>query len=161
MPRIQMPSPSASPEPTANSHPINSRLNRSIVRILPLLLLVVSSPLPAQATQAELRCRLTATDYLYDCSIKLARGGKPLQGLGVTVGADMPSMPMAHALKPVQAKPGKSPGDYEAKLDLEMLGEWAVKLTLRGPVTDQLVLLYDFDERGARPVTRSGKPPRR
>ena len=134
--------------------------NAEHMRFFPFLLLVVSSPVLAQGARAELRCMLTATDYVYDCSIKLARGGKPLQGLGVTVGADMPSMPMAHALKPVQAKPGKSPGDYEAKLGLEMLGEWAVKLTLRGPVTDQLVLLYDFDERGARPVTGPGKPPR-
>lgn len=131
------------------------------MRFLPLLLLVVSLPVPAQGTQAELRCNLTATDYLYDCTIKLARDGKPLPGLGVTVGADMPSMPMAHALKPVQAKPGRSSGEYKAKLDLEMLGEWAVKLTLRGPVKAELTLLYDFDEKGARPVTRSGKPLRK
>jgi len=44
---------------------------------------------------------------------------------------------------------------------LEMLGEWAVKLRLAGPVRDQLVLFYEFDEKGARPVTRSGKPPRK
>lgn len=131
------------------------------MRFLPILLLIVSSPLLAQGAQAGLRCKLTATDYVYDCTIKLARNGKPLAGLGVTVGADMPSMPMAHTLKPVQAKPGKAPGEYRASLDLEMLGEWAVKLTLRGPVTGELTLLYDFDERGARPVTQSGKPPRK
>ena len=33
-----------------------------------------------------------------------------------------------------------------------MPGEWAVKLRLGGPVRDQLVLHYEFDERGARPV---------
>jgi hypothetical protein len=79
----------------------------------------------------------------------------------IMVGADMPSMPMAHNMKPVKAQPTKTPGEYRAKLDLEMNGEWAVKLRLAGPVRDQLVLHYEFDERGARPVRRSGKSPRK
>jgi YtkA-like protein len=120
-------------------------------------------PLPAfaQRAQGELACTATKTDFIYDCTIKLTRGGQPLPGAEITVGADMPSMPMAHNVKPVKAKPGKAPGEYRAKLDLEMLGEWAVKLRLRGPLQDQLILLYDFDEKGARPVTRSGKPLRK
>ena len=104
---------------------------------------------------------LTKTDFVYDCTIKLARSGRPLAGAAITVGADMPSMPMAHNVKPVKAKPGKAPGEYEAKLDLEMLGEWAVKLRLGGPVKDQLILHYEFDEKGARPVRRTDKPPRK
>ena len=131
------------------------------MRIFPILLLAVSCPVLAQEPRAELRCKLTPTDYVYDCTIRLTRDGKPLPGLGVTVGADMPSMPMAHAVKPVQATRGKSPGEYAALLDLEMLGEWAVKLTLRGPVKEQLILLYEFDEKGAWPVTQSGRPPRK
>jgi hypothetical protein len=93
--------------------------------------------------------------------IKLSKGGQPLSGAQITVGADMPSMPMAHNVKPVKAKPAKRPGEYEARLDLEMLGEWAVKLRLAGPVRDQLILHYEFDEKGAKPVKRSGKPLRK
>jgi hypothetical protein len=130
------------------------------MRILPFLLLVVSSAVLAQGPQAALHCKPTATDYIYDCTIKLTRDGKPLTGVALTLGADMPSMPMMHAVKPVKAKPGKTPGEYRAKLDLEMLGEWAVTLTLAGPAKDRLVLLYAFDEKGASAVTRSGKPPR-
>jgi hypothetical protein len=110
---------------------------------------------------AALDCKPTRTDFVYDCIIHLERQGKPLQGVVITVGADMPSMPMAHNVKPVKAKPGGKPGEYEAKLDLEMLGEWAVKLRLAGPVRDQLILHYEFDEKGARPVRRSGKLPRK
>ncbi len=88
-------------------------------------------PAGAQSLQAGLACRLTSTDYVYHCTISLLRNGRPLAG------------------------------EYEAKLDLEMLGEWAVKLRLGGPVKDQLVLLYDFDEKGATPVTRSGTAPRK
>lgn len=126
-----------------------------------LILISAAFPAYAQRAQAELSCKPTKTDFIYECTIKLARGGQPLPGARITVGADMPSMPMAHNVKPVTAKPGKSPGEYQAKLDLEMLGEWAVKLRIGGPVKDQLILLYDFDEKGAWPVIRSGKPLRK
>ena len=129
--------------------------------ILAFLLIFASTPVAAQAVRAELQCKLTPTDYVYDCAIKLARDGRPLAGAVFTVGADMPSMPGAHSVKPVKAKPGKVPGAYEAKLDLEMPGEWAVKLRLARPVKDQLILLYDFDEKGAQPVIRSGRPLRK
>ncbi len=101
------------------------------MRIFPFLLVLASVPAGAQSLQAGLACRLTSTDYVYHCTISLLRNGRPLAG------------------------------EYEAKLDLEMLGEWAVKLRLRGPVNDQLILRYDFDEKGARPVTRSGTAPRK
>jgi hypothetical protein len=127
---------------------------------LGLILFFTALPLLAQKVQGDLACKPTKTDFIYDCAIKLSHRGQPLSGVIVTVGADMPSMPMAHNVKPVKAKPGRVPGEYEAKLDLEMLGEWAVKLRLAGPVKDQLILHYDFDEKGSRPVIRSGKPPR-
>ena len=124
-------------------------------------LVLAAFPAFAQRVQGELECRPTNTDFIYDCTIRLARGGQPVAGAQITVGADMPSMPMAHNLKPVKAKPGRAPGEYEAKLDLEMLGEWALKLRLAGPVKEQLILHYDFDEKGAQPVIRSGKPLRK
>lgn len=125
------------------------------------LALAVPGAALAQRAQAELACTPTRTDYIYDCTIRLTRGGQPLPGAQIIVGADMPSMPMAHNVKPVKATPGNIPGEYRAKLDLEMLGEWAVKLRLGGPVKDQLILLYEFDERGTRPVIRSGRPLRK
>ena len=115
----------------------------------------------SQSLDATLQCAATKTDFIYECVIKLSKGGQPLAGAQITVGADMPSMPMAHNLKPVKARPGKAPGEYLARLDLEMLGEWAVKLRLGGPVRDQLILLYEFDEKGATPVRRGDKPPRK
>jgi hypothetical protein len=126
------------------------------------LLGLAALPAAAQGTRAELDCTPTRTEHVYDCVIRLARGSAPLTGVELSIGADMPSMPMAHNLKPVKAKPGKKPGDYEARLDLEMAGEWAVKLRLSGPVRDQLILHYEFDDKGARPaVKRSGTPPRK
>ena len=108
----------------------------------------------AQAPKAELQCKSIGTDFVYDCTIRLTRGGKPLEGVTITVGADMPSMPMAHQVKPQKARPGTKPGEYRVRLDLEMLGEWAVKLRLGGPVRDQLILHYEFDSKGASPMQK-------
>ena len=125
------------------------------------MLALISFPAFAQRLQGELDCKPTRTDFIYDCIVRLTRNGQPLSGAQITVGADMPSMPMAHNVKPVKAKARKTPGEYEAMLDLEMLGEWAVKLRLAGPVKDQLILLYEFDEKGARPLRRGDRPPRK
>jgi hypothetical protein len=111
-----------------------------------LLALVVAFACEAHAQRIEagLHCKPAGTDFTYDCVIKLSRGGAPLSGAQITVGADMPSMPLAHNIKPVKAKPGNKPGEYHARLELEMDGEWAVKLRLSGPVRDQRILRYDF-----------------
>jgi hypothetical protein len=108
----------------------------------------------AQAPKAELACKSTGADFVFDCTVRLSRGGKPLEGVSVTMSADMPSMPMAHNVRPVKAQAAQAPGEYRAKLDLEMLGVWAVKLRLAGPVRDQLVLHYEFDSKGATPAKR-------
>jgi hypothetical protein len=113
----------------------------------------------AQAPKADLACKATGTDFIYDCTIRLSRGGKPLEGATVTMGADMPSMPMAHNVKPVKAQAGQAPGEYRAKLDLEMLGVWVVKLRLAGPVRDQLILHYEFDSKGATPAQATRHAP--
>lgn len=121
--------------------------------IIPLLILLPGTAF-AQKVQGEMDCRFTGTDIVYDCAIRLRRGTQPLDGAKISVSADMPSMPMAHNLVPVTAKPTGKPGEYQARLDLDMFGEWAVKLRLSGTVRSQLILHYRFHERGAAPVVR-------
>jgi hypothetical protein len=72
----------------------------------------------------------------------------------VTVGADMPSMPVAHNVRPVTAEAAATPGEYRARLALEMLGDWAVRLTVSGPVKDQVVEVRNFGEAGSVPARR-------
>jgi hypothetical protein len=55
-------------------------------------------------------------------------------------------MPMAHNVKPVKAKPGAAPGEYAARIELEMFGEWALRLNVRGPARDVIVKKLDFRE---------------
>jgi hypothetical protein len=111
---------------------------------LVLILVLLPCAALAQRAKADLRCTHTGTGFVYDCTIQITRDAKPLSGLAVVIGADMPSMPMAHSVKPVKATPGKTAGEYRARLDLEMPGEWAVKLRLSGPVRDVLVVHYTF-----------------
>ena len=118
------------------------------VGVLVLILLSMAPPAAAQRVNADMDCRFTGTDFVYDCVIRLTPA-RP--GVEITVGADMPSMPMAHNVKPVKARPGKAPGEYQATLDLDMTGEWAVKLRLSGAVRDVLVLHYVFTESGTAP----------
>ena len=97
--------------------------------------------------RAEVSCAATAKPLEYDCTIKLSdsRSGAALTDVEVTVGADMPSMPMAHNVKPAKAMPGNEPGTYRAHIKLEMHGDWVVKLDLVGPVRDRIVKSMRFE----------------
>ena len=120
-----------------------------------LLFFLVLVPAVASAqTRADMQCKPAGKDLIYNCVVRLARADQPVNGAQLTVDAEMPSMPGEHKLKPVKARPGKGPGEYLMRLDLDMPGEWALRLRLSGPVRDQLVLHYQFDERGARAVRR-------
>jgi hypothetical protein len=113
-----------------------------------VVLLALPAPAGAQQVQATLDCKLTDTDFVYDCRIRLQ---PPTRGVRISVDADMPSMPMAHNTAPVSAEPGNAAGEYRATLDLEMPGEWTVKLRLSGAARGVLVLNYVFPEADGRP----------
>jgi hypothetical protein len=114
--------------------------------LLAAALAALVAPAAAQRLAADVDCAPTKEDLVYDCRIALreAASGKPVTGADVSVGADMPSMPMAHTVKPVKARPAKAPGQYTARLELEMHGEWALKLNVRDPVRDVIVKKIDF-----------------
>jgi hypothetical protein len=112
-------------------------------------LVATSVALPAQMRlEADVNCAATKHDLVYDCRILLKeRGsGKPVTEAELTLGADMPSMPMAHNVRPVKAAPGAAPGEYTARIELEMFGEWALRLDVRKPVRDRIVRKFDARE---------------
>jgi YtkA-like len=112
------------------------------------ILILGATPVLAQRLAADLTCAPTKHDLVYDCRILLkeAASETPVSGAAVSVTADMPSMPMAHQTAPVKAVPGKAPGEYHARIALEMFGEWALKLTVRGRVRDVIVKKIEFAE---------------
>ena len=99
--------------------------------------------------KAQVSCSATAKPLEYDCTIELSdqRSGEALTGVELTVGAEMPSMPMAHNVKPAKAVPGNEPGTYRAHIKLEMHGDWVVKLDLAGRVRDRVVKPMRFEPR--------------
>ena len=107
-----------------------------------------------QAAHAQVRAKAAVTCVFagqvleYDCTIKLAnaRSGEPLSGLAVSVGADMPSMPGMHNVRPVKATEQAEKGVYRVRLELEMHGDWAVQIDLGGAVRDRVIAMLRFEE---------------
>lgn len=117
-------------------------------RLLFALAFALAAPAhAAERAKADIECLPAGEPLVYDCAIRLsgAKSKAPLDGVQITLGADMPSMPMAHAVAPVPAEPAGEPGLYRARLRLEMRGDWALKLRLSGPVRDQLVEVLRFE----------------
>jgi hypothetical protein len=123
------------------------------VRLICILAATCAVCLPAGSVIAQVRakadvaCRPAGATLQYDCTILLtnSRTNEPLTGVTLTVGADMPSMPMMHNVRPVKAEPGSAPGTYQARLALEMHGDWALQLNLAGPLRDRVVRTMRFD----------------
>ena len=113
---------------------------------LPALLAASVAALAGERVAADVTCAPAAEKLAYDCTIMLKgrKSGDPVAGAEVVVKAEMPSMPLAHNVRPVQAVPGAMPGHYTATLELEMQGEWALTLDVSGPTRDRVVKKLDF-----------------
>jgi hypothetical protein len=53
-------------------------------------------------------------------------------------------------VKPVNATPGDAPGTYRFTIELEMHGEWALRIEISGPRRDVIVAKLDFQRNGAK-----------
>ncbi len=87
----------------------------------------------------DLQCVSFGAGPQLECTVRLTQpGGKPLAGANVKLSAMMPSMPMAHRVKPAVAAATAVPGEYRGRLELEMTGAWAVEVDIAGPVRDRV-----------------------
>jgi len=124
---------------------------------LAISIYVLTVPVSAQGPRyrIDLGCQPTGQALTYLCTVSIAdASGKPIDGAAPILSADMPSMPMAHSVKPVtvQAVAGR-PGVYQGRVSLEMLGEWAVKVQVKAPRPDIVVRKLDFQTDKVTPVT--------
>lgn len=113
-----------------------------------VVLSVLSASAHAQVrAKADVTCKQANGPLQYDCVVKLidARGNAPLTGVKLSIGADMPSMPGIHHLRPAEAVEDAEKGTYRARLRLDMHGEWALQLNLSGPVRDRVIKLLRFE----------------
>ena len=113
---------------------------------LAAMLMAGGAALAGERVAADVICTATAERLTYDCTIMLKgrKSGEPVDGAELVVKADMPSMPLAHNVRPVTAAPGSMPGHYSATLELEMAGEWALTLDVSGPTRDRVVRKLHF-----------------
>ena len=114
--------------------------------VLSAMLLAGVTATAGERVAADISCEAAAERLTYDCMIMLKgkKSGEPVEGAEVVIKADMSSMPLAHNVRPVMAVPGSMPGHYTARLELEMLGEWALTLDVSGPTRDRVVTKLDF-----------------
>jgi len=117
---------------------------RPTLVLLGALLAGCAPPAPASVA-AEVACAPEANALRQRCRVRLTdrRTGRPVEGASVTLTADMPSMPLAHAVRPVTATPGPQPGTYQGTLELEMPGRWVVAARIAAPVQDQVTQPID------------------
>jgi hypothetical protein len=110
------------------------------------LLLGLCSPALGGPAQARIQCDPAGSKLVYDCRIALTDQalGTPVSKAEFTVLADMPSMPMAHNVRPVPAVETETPGTYHAALKLEMYGTWAIRLRISQPAPQQIDQKLDF-----------------
>lgn len=113
-----------------------------------VLLSAAGATAAAQPLEARVDCWPAGDDLVYDCAIALSEpgSGAPVSDARLTVRADMPSMPMAHNVRPVPAVPAGEAGAYRARLALEMRGTWALTLLVAEPVRAEIVRRIDVFE---------------
>ncbi len=89
----------------------------------------------AAPPEVSFEAKPTGTPLQRDLLVRLRdpKSGAPVTGAAVAVDVDMPSMPMAHNVPRTQAAATSQPGEYAARVMLEMPGEWAAKILIGEP----------------------------
>lgn len=110
--------------------------------------------------QVDMACVAYGSGPQLECTLQVSRGAVPADGLKVVLGATMPSMPMAHSVKPAAAAPTGRPGQYRGVLALEMNGHWNVLADLSGPLRERVVRTFAVDECEGEPRCPVAPAPR-
>lgn len=121
---------------------------RAVALVLALLPSACSPPAP-RALDIRVSCAPEGHALRQRCAVTLTdrRTGRPVEGAAVSLHADMPSMPLAHSVRPVTATRGSPAGTYHGTLELEMTGRWVIAVRVAGPVHDQVTHAIDVEQR--------------
>ena len=111
------------------------------VRILFLLCVSLSGFAHAEArAKLELQCVSFGDEPKLECTARIRNSkGDPINGAKLTLNAHMPSMPMAHSVKPTIAAATNQPGEYRGQLELEMPGVWVIQVDMSKPARDRFI----------------------
>ena len=121
----------------------------SVVGLVLWLLTIPISSLAADKKSALVECTAIDVRLTYDCIITLSnkKTGHAIKDAEFTVSADMPSMPGAHAFKPVSVT-DHGMGMYHVQLVLEMYGEWALSMDFTQPKRDRVITKITITKTG-------------
>ena len=121
----------------------------SVVGLALWFLVIPASSPAADKKSGQVECAATDVRLAYDCIITLTnkKTGQTIKDSEFTVSADMPSMPGAHAVKPV-AVMNHGMGMYHVQLVLEMYGEWALTMDFTQPKRDRVVTKVTITKTG-------------
>ena len=118
-----------------------------------LLALVPAIALAAgERPMVKVECKPTEEKLVFHCTFEVMgkKSHEPIEGAAFKVNADMSTMPLAHNVRPIRPEPvAGTPGRYEGKIELEMLGEWAIKMTFDEPVRDIVIEKVTFGDEAA------------
>ena len=98
-------------------------------------------------TKSQTECTATSKKFEYNCNVIFFHKKEPMSGYSGIVGATMPSMAMAHNVKPVKfTKKEGMAGHYKFTIQLEMLGEWMFQYDISAPKRDRVMEKLIFDK---------------
>ena len=117
----------------------------------PIFVLLLASIAPTvvfpMMINSKTECTATSKKFQYNCNVLFFHKKEPISGYSGIVGAKMPSMAMAHNVKPVKfsEKEGMA-GHYEFTIQLEMLGEWMFQYDISIPKRDRVMEKLIFNK---------------
>ena len=124
-------------------------LERAILGMVAFIFMGMTSW--AEQAETKTECVAEGQSFRYICTLMLMQSDAPLKGAEVTVGATMPSMAMAHNVKPVSvAEHALMPGRYSFQIQLEMYGEWRLLYDMVRPIRDRLHETLVFTKVGSQ-----------
>ena len=115
--------------------------------IVVILASITPTVLYSMMTKSQTECTATAKKFQYNCNVLFFHKKEPISGYSGIVGAKMPSMAMAHNVKPVKfsEKEGMA-GHYEFTIQLEMFGEWMFQYDISIPKRDRVMEKLIFNK---------------
>ena len=109
-------------------------------------LLSPATALGASMPQVTVDCHAHGEGPLLTCDVTVKDANRrAISDADITLKAHMPSMPMAHSVKPIKAAVVDQNGLYRATLQLQMPGIWAVEVDVRGPVRERVISRIDTE----------------
>ncbi len=133
-------------------------MDKLFLPLIALVFLLGLSPFSAfsMMVKSHTECRATNEKFQYNCRVVFLQKQEPITGYSGLVGANMPSMAMAHSVKPVEfIEKEKMPGHYEYTIQLEMLGEWMLQYDISRPKRNRVMEKLTFNKTASKPTNKT------